>query len=60
MLGVNARQFPEKIAAMVREEMTKDTDAAQLGLPPPVRRRWWARAAEWIRAAVGKVELFQG
>jgi hypothetical protein len=33
MLGVNARQFPEKIAAMVREEMTKDTRFAQTGLP---------------------------
>lgn len=36
MFGVDGRQFPEKIAAMVREEMTKDTRFSQTGLPLPV------------------------
>jgi hypothetical protein len=38
MLGVNARQFPEKIAAMVREEMTKDTVICR-GVPSRTGRR---------------------
>jgi hypothetical protein len=61
MLGVNARQFPEKIAAMVREEMTKDTRFAQTGLPLPVLEKiaFMAMKENFSRAMSDTIPLMQ-
>jgi hypothetical protein len=61
MLGVNARKFPEKIAAMVREEMTKDTRFAQTGLPLPVLEKiaFMAMKENFSRAMSDTIPLMQ-
>jgi hypothetical protein len=61
MLGVNARQFPEKIAAMVREEMTKDTRFAQTGLPLPLLEKiaFMAMKENFRRAMSDTIPLLQ-
>jgi Protein of unknown function (DUF4238) len=61
VLGVNARQFPEKIAAMVREEMTKDTRFAQTGLPLPVLEKiaFMAMKENFSRAMSDTIPLMQ-
>lgn len=61
MLGVDARQFPEKIAAMVREEMTKDTRFAQTGLPLPVLEKiaFMAMKENFGRAMSDTIPLMQ-
>jgi hypothetical protein len=61
MLGVDARQFPEKIASMVREEMTKDTRFAQTGLPLPVLEKiaFFAMKENFSRAMSDTIPLMQ-
>jgi Protein of unknown function (DUF4238) len=61
MLGVTGRQFPEKIAAMVREEMTKDTRFAQTGLPRPVLEKiaFMTMKENFSRAMSDTVPLMQ-
>jgi hypothetical protein len=45
--------FPSKAAdGQIRVDVPLASDAAQLGVPPSVRKERWARTAEWIKAVL--------